>query len=53
MRYQLFVADLRNERVEVIEELHQLRYLFQLELKLLAEGAGIRIESSGAWMSAR
>lgn len=53
VRYRLFVKDLRSKQVEEIEETHQMRYLFRPELELLAEDAGLRIESGGAWMSGR
>ena len=51
VRYHLFVKDERNETVEELSELHQVRYLFRPELELLADAAGLRIEASGAWMS--
>jgi SAM-dependent methyltransferase len=53
VRYRLFVKDLRSTQVEEIQETHQMRYLFRPELELLAEDAGLRIESGGAWMSGR
>src|SRR3989344_8472581 len=53
VRYQLFVKDLRSGQVEEVQETHRMRYLFQPELELLAEDAGLRIESGGAWMSER
>jgi SAM-dependent methyltransferase len=53
VRYQLFVKDLRTGKVEEISETHRMRYLFHPELELLAENAGLRIVSSGAWMSDR
>jgi len=53
VRYQLFVKDLRSRQVEEIQETHRMRYLFRPELDLLAEDAGLRIESGGAWMSER
>lgn len=53
VRYQLFVKDLRSMQVEEVQEIHRMRYLFQPELELLAEDAGLRIESCGAWMSDR
>lgn len=53
VRYQLFVKDLRTEKVEEISETHRMRYLFRPELEMLAEDAGLHIVSSGAWMSER
>ena len=53
VQYQLFVKDLRTEKVEEISETHRMRYLFHPELELLAENAGLRIVSGGAWMSDR
>jgi SAM-dependent methyltransferase len=53
VRYQLFVKDLHAQKVEEISETHRMRYLFHPELELLAEVAGLRIESCGAWMSDR
>jgi hypothetical protein len=53
VRYQLFVKDLRAGKVEEMSETHRMRYLFRPELELLAEDAGLRIVSSGAWMSER
>lgn len=51
IHYQLFVKDKCNETIEEISELHRMRYLFRPELELLADAAGLRIESCGAWMS--
>jgi SAM-dependent methyltransferase len=51
VRYRLFVKDLHSKEVEEISETHRLRYLFRPELELLAENAGLRIDSCGAWMS--
>jgi SAM-dependent methyltransferase len=51
VRYQLFVKDLRSRQTEEVQETHRMRYLFRPELELLAEDAGLRIESCGAWMS--
>lgn len=51
VHYQLFVKDESNETIEELSELHQMRYLFRPELELLADAAGLRIESCGAWMS--
>ena len=53
VHYQLFVRDTRSETVEELTELHQVRYLFRPELELLADNAGLRIESCGAWLSDR
>ncbi|HSD85058.1 MAG TPA: class I SAM-dependent methyltransferase [Anaerolineae bacterium] len=53
IQYQLFVKDNGSGTVEELSELHQMRYLFRPELELLAEAAGLRIESCGAWMSDR
>jgi len=53
VNYQLFVKDMVSDTVEEITELHQVRYLFRPELELLAEAAGLRVESCGAWMSDR
>lgn len=53
VRYRLFVKDLRSGQVEEVQETHRMRYLFRPELELLAEDAGLRIESGGAWMSGR
>lgn len=53
VRYQLFVKDRRSEKVEELSETHRMRYLFHPEIELLAENAGLRVESSGAWMSDR
>lgn len=53
IQYQLFVKDNGSGTVEELSELHQIRYLFRPELELLAEVAGLYIESCGAWMSDR
>lgn len=53
IQYQLFVKDNGSGMVEELSELHQMRYLFRPELELLAEVAGLHIESCGAWMSDR
>jgi SAM-dependent methyltransferase len=53
VQYQLFIKDLRSGQVEEIQETHRMRYLFQPELDLLAEDAGLRIETGVAWMSGR
>lgn len=53
IQYQLFVKDNGSGTIEELSELHQMRYLFRPELELLAEAAGLRIESCGAWMSDR
>jgi SAM-dependent methyltransferase len=53
IQYQLFVKDNGSGVVEELSESHQMRYLFRPELELLAEAAGLHIESCGAWMSDR
>lgn len=53
VHYQLFIRDKRSEAVEELSELHRVRYLFRPELELLADTAGLRIASCGAWMSDR
>lgn len=51
VRYQLFVRDRASATIEELSELHQVRYLFRPELDLLAQSAGLRVGSVGAWMS--
>jgi SAM-dependent methyltransferase len=53
VRYRLFVKDRRSEIVEELSETHRMRYLFHPEVELLAENAGLRVVSCGAWMSGR
>lgn len=53
IQFQLFIKDIRSGTVEELSELHQMRYLFRPEVELLAETAGLRVESCGAWMSER
>lgn len=51
IKFQLFAKAVESGMTEELSELHQMRYLFRPELELLAEAAGLRIESCRAWMS--
>lgn len=53
VNYQLFIRHEASAAVEELSETHHVRYLFRPELELLADAAGLRIESSGAWLSDR
>jgi SAM-dependent methyltransferase len=51
VEYQLFIKDNNSTLIDELSETHQVRYLFRPELELLAESAGLSVDSCGAWMS--
>ncbi|MSP96929.1 MAG: class I SAM-dependent methyltransferase [Betaproteobacteria bacterium] len=51
--YTVFVRDRASDSVETITETHRMRYLFQPEIELLAQSAGLRVEHACEWLTGR
>lgn len=51
VRYQVFIRDLFGGGVEVLQETHRMRYLFQPEIEFLARQAGFQLVKAGEWLT--
>lgn len=53
VRYEVFIRDRQTGSVEVIEEVHHMRYLFGPEVESLLAAAELELVASEEWMSGR
>lgn len=51
--YQVFVRDKGSNAVEELQETHRMRYLFQPEVEMFLQEAGMTLVESAEWMTAR
>ena len=51
--YHVFIRDKTDGRMTENRETHRMRYLFQPEVRCMAESAGFRLECAEEWMSGR
>ena len=51
VKYQVFIRDRRSGEVEVVEETHQMRYLFAPEIEALLAAASMDVVACEEWMS--
>ncbi|NMG10049.1 class I SAM-dependent methyltransferase [Brasilonema sp. UFV-L1] len=51
VNYQIFIREKNSDTVEVLQETHQMRYLFKPEIEFLLREFKIQIVASGEWMS--
>ena len=50
VHYQVFIQDKSTGKVEILEEIHRVRYLFIPEILYLCEGCGFSILDAREWM---
>jgi len=53
VNYTLFVEDKRTRATEQFTENHMMRYLFPMEVELLAQAIGMRVLESFEWMTGK
>ena len=51
VHYQVFIKDKSTGRIEILEEMHKMRYLFMPEILDLCESLGFSVLSAGEWMT--
>lgn len=51
VNYQVFITEKMSNKVEVLQEVHRMRYLFEPEVALLLEQAGFRVAGCFEWMT--
>ncbi len=51
--YQVIIRHKDDGRVEELQELHRMRYLFRPELELLLAGAGLKLLGAAEWLTGK
>lgn len=51
VNYQVFIQNKNTDAIEEFQETHRMRYLFQPEINLLLNEIGLKLVSSGEWMT--
>ena len=51
VNYQVFIQNKNSDAIEEFQETHRMRYLFQPEINLLLNQIGLKLVSSGEWMT--
>ena len=51
VNYQVFIQNKNSDAIEEFQETHRMRYLFQPEINRLLNQIGLKLVSSGEWMT--
>lgn len=51
VNYQVFIQNKNTDAIKEFQETHRMRYLFQPEINLLLNEIGLKLVSSGEWMT--